>query len=307
MSQPAEKPSYPPGYSPAKVWTQDTSKDGGTFGNINRPIAGPTHEKDLPVGRHPIQLYSMGTPNGVKVTIMLEELLALGYSGAEYDAWLINISKGEQFSSGFVDINPNSKIPCMQDRSEDLEGQHVRVFESGSMLYYLSEKFGGEFVPKDLIGRTECRNWVFWLMGSAPYLGGGFGHFYSYAPIMIEYAIDRFSMEAKRQLSVLERRLTESPYLAGEEYSIADMAVWPWYGILVQGKIYNAGEFLSVHEYPHVLAWADKIALRPAVQRGKIVNKFWGETSEQLLERHESSDFDTNTYDKLLAAATPAP
>lgn len=281
-------------YVPPKVWTW-TKPNGGNFANINRPIAGPTHDKPLPVGRHPLQLYSMGTPNGVKVTIMLEELLALGHAGAEYDAWLIKIGDGDQFGSGFVEINPNSKIPAMLDRSGD---PPIRLFESGSILMYLAEKFDA-FLPKTGPARAETLNWLFWQMGSAPYLGGGFGHFYAYAPIKIEYAIDRFSMEVKRQLDVLDRRLAESPYLAGAEYTIADIAVFPWYGGLVKGWAYGAAEFLSVHEYKNVIRWADAIYDRPAVRRGRMVNRMTGEPSEQLRERHDASDFETKTQDKL--------
>ena len=286
-------------YVPPKVWTW-TQPNGGAFASINRPIAGPTHDKALPVGRHPLQLYSLGTPNGVKVTILLEELLALGHTGAEYDAWLINIRNGDQFGSGFVAVNPNSKIPALLDRS----GQNpVRVFESGSILLYLAEKFGA-FLPKDLAGRTETLNWLFWQMGSAPYLGGGFGHFYAYAPFKIEYAIDRFAMEVKRELDVLDRHLSDHEYLAGSEYTIADMAVFPWYGGLVKGWLYGASEFLSVGEYKHVQRWADLVFARPAVKRGRMVNRMTGEPSEQLPERHEASDFDTKTLDKLNGAAS---
>ncbi len=275
-----------PTYVPPKVWQPASS--GGAFANINRPIAGPTHEKALPVGKHPLQLYSLATPNGVKVTIMLEELLALGHSGAEYDAWLIKIGDGDQFSSGFVDVNPNSKIPALLDHSGE---KPVRVFESGSILVYLAEKFGA-LLPNDLAARTETLNWLFWQMGSAPYVGGGFGHFYAYAPEKFEYPINRFTMETKRQLDVLNRRLAESRYLAGDNYTIADIAVWPWYGGLVQNALYSAGEFLSVHEYTHVIRWADEIAARPAVIRGRKVNRTWGEESEQVAERHQASDLD---------------
>ncbi|ELX09287.1 putative GST-like protein [Janthinobacterium sp. HH01] len=274
-------------YLPPKVWTA-ASPSGGTFASINRPVAGATHDKELPVGKHPLQLYSLGTPNGVKVTIMLEELLALGHGGAEYDAWLIRINDGDQFSSGFVDINPNSKIPALVDRSGE---KPLRVFESGSILVYLAEKFGA-FLPKDLAARTETLNWLFWQMGSAPFLGGGFGHFYAYAPEKIEYAINRYAMEAKRQLDVLDRQLAEHRYVAGDEYTIADMAIWPWYGVLVLGKIYGAGEFLSVHEYKNVRRWADDIAARPAVIRGRKVNRTFGEPEEQVPERHSASDLD---------------
>jgi len=286
-----------PAYEPPKVWTWN-KESGGRFASINRPIAGPTHERELPVGRHPLQLYSLATPNGVKVTVMLEELLALGHKGAEYDAWLIDINNGDQFGSGFVAVNPNSKIPALLDRSGP---EPIRVFESGSILLYLAEKFGA-FLPGDIKARTECMSWLFWQMGSAPYLGGGFGHFYAYAPSKIEYAIDRFAMETKRQLDVLDRRLADSEYLAGE-YSIADIAVWPWYGALAKGLLYGAGEFLSVHEYKHVQRWTDQIAKRPAVLRGRMVNRAWGEPSSQLHERHNASDFETMTQDKIAEVA----
>jgi GST-like protein len=281
-------------YTPPKVWTWN-KESGGRFANINRPIAGPTQEKELPIGRHPLQLYSLGTPNGVKVTIMLEELLALGHSGAEYDAWLINIGNGDQFGSDFVDINPNSKIPALMDRSGD---KPIRVFESASILMYLAEKFG-EFLPTEPAQRAECLSWLFWQMGSAPYLGGGFGHFYAYAPTKIEYAIDRFAMEVKRQLDVLDRRLAESDYIAGDKYTIADMAIWPWYGGLVKGWQYGAAEFLQVEEYKNVVRWANLIFDRPTVQRGRMVNRMSGELSSQLRERHDASDFETKTQDKL--------
>ena len=281
-------------YTPPKVW-QWNKENGGRFANINRPIAGPTHEKVLPVGKHPLQLYSLATPNGVKVTVMLEELLALGHSGAEYDAWLIKISEGDQFGSGFVAVNPNSKIPALIDRSG---AAPIRVFESGSILLYLAEKFVA-FLPKDLPTRTETLNWLFWQMGSAPYLGGGFGHFYAYAPSKIEYAIDRFAMEVKRQLDVLDRRLADSDYLAGQEYTIADIAVFPWYGGLAKGWQYGAAEFLSVQDYKHVQRWADAILARPAVKRGRMVNRMAGAPSEQLRERHDAADFDTRTQDKI--------
>ena len=281
-------------YVPPKVWTWNKAS-GGRFANINRPIAGPTHEKDLPVGKHPMQLYSLGTPNGQKVTIMLEELLALGHAGAEYDAWLIRIHEGEQFSSGFVAVNPNSKIPALLDRSGPTP---IRVFESGAILMHLAEKFRA-FLPTEPAKRAECLSWLFWQMGSAPYLGGGFGHFYAYAPTKIEYAIDRFAMETKRQLDVLDRRLAESEYLGGADYTIADIAVWPWYGGLAKGLLYGAGEFLSVHEYRNVVRWADAIGSRPAVRRGRIVNRTQGESSAQLHERHDASDFDTKTQDKV--------
>jgi GSH-dependent disulfide-bond oxidoreductase len=285
-----------PTYTPPKIWTWNKAS-GGRFANINRPIAGPTHDKELPVGRHPLQLYSLGTPNGVKVTVMLEELLALGHVGAEYDAWLIRIHDGDQFGSGFVEVNPNSKIPALLDRSG---ARPVRVFESGAILMYLSEKFGGAFLPA--VGtpeRAECLSWLFWQMGSAPYLGGGFGHFYAYAPSKMEYPIDRFAMEVKRQLDVLDRRLSEAEYLAGNAYTVADVAVWPWYGALAKGLLYSAGEFLQVHEYKHVQRWTEQIAQRPAAKRGRMVNRTWGEASSQLHERHEASDFDTKTQDKV--------
>ena len=283
-------------YVPPKVWTWNKS-NGGQFANINRPVAGPTHDKDLPVGRHPLQLYSLGTPNGVKVTIMLEELLALGHSGAEYDAWLINIGNGDQFGSGFVAVNPNSKIPALVDRSGSTP---IRVFESGAILLYLAEKFGA-FLPTEAGARAECLSWLFWQMGSAPYLGGGFGHFYAYAPEKIEYAIDRFAMEVKRQLDVLERRLAESEYIAGSTYTIADMAIFPWYGGLAKGALYGAAEFLSVQDYKNVRRWADALVERAAVRRGRMVNRVYGEPSSQLHERHDASDFDTKTQDKLAA------
>ena len=284
-------------YVPPKVWTWD-KENGGQFANINRPIAGATHEKELPVGSHPLQLYSLATPNGVKVTVMLEELLAAGHTGAEYDAWLIRINEGHQFGSGFVAANPNSKIPALVDHSEP---NPVRVFESGAILQYLAEKFGA-FFPTHRAERAECLSWLFWQMGSAPFLGGGFGHFYAYAPQKFEYPINRYAMEVKRQLDVLDRQLAEHRFLAGDAYTIADMAVWPWYGTLVKGQLYEAGEFLSVHEYTNVLRWTDEIAQRPAVQRGRKVNRAWGEPSSQLHERHHSSDFDTKTEDKLAPA-----
>ena len=283
-------------YTPPKVWTWKKTTE-GRFANINRPIAGPTHDKELPVGRHPMQLYSLGTPNGQKVTIMLEELLALGHAGAEYDAWLIKIGDGEQFGSGFVAANPNSKIPALVDRSGP---KPIRVFESGAILLYLAEKFG-EFLPKDAALRAECLSWLFWQMGSAPYLGGGFGHFYAYAPLKIEYAIDRFAMETKRQLDVLDRRLGESRFLGGNDYTIADMAVWPWYGGLAKGLLYGGGEFLSVQDYKNVQRWADVIGERPAVKRGRIVNRLQGDPANQLHERHDASDFEKRTQDKLAA------
>ena len=285
-------------YTPPPVWTWNKA-NGGQFANINRPIAGATHDQALPVGRHPMQLYSLATPNGVKVTVMLEELLALGHAGAEYDAWLIKISEGQQFGSGFVAVNPNSKIPALMDHSGPTP---VRVFESGAILLHLAEKFGA-FVPSDPALRAECLSWLFWQMGSAPYLGGGFGHFYAYAPSKIEYAIDRFAMEVKRQLDVLDRRLGESAFLAGDTYTIADIAVWPWYGSLAKGVLYGAAEFLQVQDYRNVQRWADQIAERPAVQRGRMVNRTWGEPSSQLHERHEASDFDSKTQDKLAAPA----
>jgi GSH-dependent disulfide-bond oxidoreductase len=281
-------------YVPPKVWTW-SKPSGGRFASINRPVAGATHDKDLPVGRHPLQLYSLATPNGVKVTVMLEELLALGHAGAEYDAWLIRINEGEQFGSGFVAVNPNSKIPALLDRSGP---KPVRVFESGAILMYLAEKFGA-FLPAGGAERAECLSWLFWQMGSAPFLGGGFGHFYAYAPVKIEYAIDRYAMEVKRQLDVLDRRLAESPYLAGDDYTIADIAVWPWYGALAKGLLYGAGEFLQVREYSHVLRWTELIARRPAVKRGRMVNRVSGDPASQLHERHDAADFETRTQDKL--------
>jgi GSH-dependent disulfide-bond oxidoreductase len=281
-------------YTPPPVWTWNKDS-GGKFANINRPIAGATHDKELPVGRHPLQLYSLGTPNGVKVTVMLEELLELGHAGAEYDAWLIPISEGAQFGSGFVAVNPNSKIPALLDRSGP---QPVRVFESGAILLYLAEKFGA-FLPEDGAARAECLSWLFWQMGSAPFLGGGFGHFYAYAPAKIEYAIDRYAMEVKRQLDVLDRRLAETRYIAGDAYTIADMAIWPWYGALAKGQLYGAGDFLQVQSYEHVLRWTNDIARRPAAKRGRMVNRTWGEPSSQLHERHDASDFATKTQDKV--------
>jgi len=281
-------------YTPPKVWTWD-AENGGAFASINRPIAGPTHDKDLPVGKHPLQLHSLATPNGVKVTVMLEELLAAGY-GAEYDAWLVNIHEGDQFSSGFVDVNPNSKIPALFDKETG-----VRVFESGAILLYLAEKYRA-FLPRDLAARTETLNWLFWLQGSAPYLGGGFGHFYAYAPEKFEYPINRFAMEAKRQLDVLDQRLEDCEYLGGDDYSIADMATAPWYGAMVKGLSYNAGEFLDVTSYENVVRWADTVMNRPAYVRGRMVNKAWGEPSEQLRERHDASDFETQIWDKIKPA-----
>jgi GST-like protein len=288
-----------PDYTPPKVWTWNKA-NGGRFANINRPIAGATQEKELPVGRHPLQLYSLATPNGQKVTIMLEELLALGHAGAEYDAWLIRISEGDQFGSGFVAVNPNSKIPALMDRSGP---KPIRVFESGAILTYLAEKFGA-FLPTEPGARAECLSWLFWQMGSAPYLGGGFGHFYAYAPTKIEYAIDRFAMETKRQLDVLDRRLAETEYVAGSEYTIADMAIWPWYGGLAKGWLYNdSAEFLALQEYKNVQRWADAIFARPAVKRGRMVNRVTGDPASQLHERHDAGDFETKTQDKLTAAS----
>ena len=283
-------------YTPPRVWTWN-KENGGRFATINRPVAGPTHERDLPVGRHPLQLYSLGTPNGVKVTVMLEELLALGHRGAEYDAWLIRIGEGDQFGSGFVAVNPNSKIPALVDRGGP---RPIPVFESGAILLYLAEKFGA-FLPTEAAARAECLSWLFWQMGSAPYLGGGFGHFYAYAPTKIEYAIDRFAMEAKRQFDVLDRHLADNEYLAAGAYTIADMAVWPWYGGLAKGWLYDAAEFLQVQEYKNVQRWAEAIGRRPAVQRGRMVNRVTGDPSSQLHERHEASDFETKTQDKLAA------
>ncbi len=285
-------------YTPPAIWKWDKGS-GGKFANINRPVAGATHEKELPIGRHPLQLYSLATPNGVKITVMLEELLALGHTGAEYDAWLIKINDGEQFGSGFVAANPNSKIPALIDRSG--VGRHggvpIRVFESGAILLYLAEKFGA-FLPTQTAARAECLSWLFWQMGSAPFLGGGFGHFYAYAPAKLEYPIDRYAMEVKRQLDVLDQRLAQAEYLAGDEYTIADVAVWPWYGALVNGVLYGAGEFLQVQEYTHVKRWSDTIAARPAVKRGRMVNRTWGPPATQLHERHDASDFETQTQDK---------
>jgi len=284
-------------YVPPKVWTWNKAS-GGRFASINRPIAGATHDEELPVGKHPLQLYSLATPNGVKVTVMLEELLALGHAGAEYDAWLIRIHNGDQFGSGFVAANPNSKIPALMDHSGP---KPIRVFESGAILLYLAEKFGA-FIPTEPEARAACLSWLFWQMGSAPYLGGGFGHFYAYAPTKIEYAIDRFAMEVKRQLDVLDRHLAGSEYLAGAEYTIADMAVWPWYGALAKGLLYSGGEFLQVQEYKNVQRWTEQIATRPAVKRGRMVNRATGVPASQLHERHDASDFDTQTQDKLAAA-----
>ncbi|WP_299410919.1 glutathione-dependent disulfide-bond oxidoreductase [Acaryochloris sp. IP29b_bin.148] len=281
-------------YTPPKVWQWD-SESGGTWAKINRPIAGPTHEQDLTVGQHPLQLYSMATPNGQKVTIMLEELLALGESGAEYDAYLIKIGEGDQFSSGFVDVNPNSKIPALVDHSTS---PPTRVFESGAILLYLAEKFG-QLLPTEHAARTECLSWLFWQMGSAPYLGGGFGHFYSYAPTKIEYCINRFTMEVKRQLDVLNRHLETHSFMVGDDYSIADIAIWPWYGGVIRNTLYDAAEFIDASSYTHVVRWAQDIADRPAVQRGRMVNRTWGALSEQLHERHDADDFNTKTQDKL--------
>jgi GST-like protein len=283
-----------PTYTPPKVWKWD-SNNGGKFSNINRPIAGPTHEKELPVGEHPFQLYSLATPNGVKATVMFEELLEKGIKEAEYDAWLIRITEGDQFSSGFVKVNPNSKIPAMLDRSVD---PAIRVFESGSILFYLAEKFDA-FLPRDPAKRTETMNWLFWQMGSAPFLGGGFGHFYAYAPEKYEYPINRYTMEVKRQLDVLDRQLADNQYIAGDEYTIADMAIWPWYGALVKNMVYEAAEFLEAHTYTNVVRWTDEVAKRPAVKRGRMVNKAWGDLASQLHERHDASDFDLRTQDKL--------
>ena len=289
-------PSDSPPYTPPKVWTWNKA-NGGRFANINRPGSGATHDKALERGKHPLQLYSLGTPNGVKVTVMLEELLALGHSGAEYDAWLVRIHEGDQFSSGFVAANPNSKIPALVDHSG---AEPVRVFESGAILLYLAEKFG-TLVPTDPALRAECMSWLFWQMGSAPYLGGGFGHFYAYAPFKMEYPIDRFSMEVKRQMDVLNQRLAHSQFVAGDSYTIADIAIWPWYGGMAKGQMYEAGEFLQVSEYTHVIRWADEIAKRPAVRRGRMVNRVMGPLENQLHERHDASDFDTRTQDKLQA------
>ena len=285
------------GYTPPKVWTWE-KESGGRFANINRPIAGPTHDKELPVGQHPLQLYSLATPNGVKVTVLLEELLALGHSGAEYDAWPIRIGDGDQFGSGFVAVNPNSKIPALLDRGG---AEPIRVFESGAILIYLAEKFG-EFLPTEPAKRAECLSWLFWQMGSAPYLGGGFGHFYRYAPERFEYPINRFTMETKRQLDVLDRRLGEAAYIAGDDYTIADIAIWPWYGQVVRNVVYEAAEFLEAHTYTNVVRWAEEIAKRPAVERGRKVNKLNGPLEDQLHERHDASDFDTKTQDKIEAA-----
>jgi GST-like protein len=293
--------STPQEYAPPKVWTWDQG-NGGKFANINRPVSGATQTKELPIGRHPMQLYSLATPNGVKVSVMLEELLEKGHAGAEYDAWLIKINEGEQFGSGFVAANPNSKIPALFDHSGDAP---VRIFESGAILQYLAEKFDA-FMPTGAAARAECLSWLFWQMGSAPFLGGGFGHFYAYAPAKFEYPINRYAMEVKRQLDVLDRQLADNRFVAGPDYTIADMAIWPWYGTLVKGQLYEAGEFLSVHEYKNVLRWTDEIAQRPAVQRGRKVNRAWGEPSSQLHERHEASDFDDKTQDKLVSPSNDA-
>ncbi len=284
-------------YTPPAVWTWHKA-NGGQFASINRPVAGPTHDKALPIGKHPLQLYSLGTPNGQKVTVMLEELLAAGHTGAEYDAWLIRINEGEQFGSGFVEVNPNSKIPALMDHSGP---EPIRIFESGAILVYLAEKFGA-FLPTEPARRAECLSWLFWQMGSAPFLGGGFGHFYAYAPTKIEYAIDRYAMEVKRQMDVLDRRLAEHRYLGGDEYTIADMAAWPWYGALSKGQLYNAGEFLQVHTYTNVVRWAEEIAQRPGARRGRMVNRTFGDPASQLHERHDASDFDTKTQDKQVAS-----
>lgn len=284
-------------YFPPKVWTWDKAS-GGRFANINRPIAGPTHEKELPVGKHPLQLYSLGTPNGIKVTVMLEELLAAGHKGAEYDAWLIRISEGDQFGSGFVEVNPNSKIPALLDRSGPMP---IRIFESGAILVHLAEKFDA-FLPQEQPARAETLSWLFWQMGSAPFLGGGFGHFYAYAPTKLEYPINRYAMEVKRQLDVLDRRLADNEFIAGDVYTIADMAIWPWYGGLVKGWQYGAAEFLAVQDYKNVVRWAEQLFARPAVKRGRMVNRVVGDPSEQLHERHDAGDFETRTQDKLANA-----
>ncbi len=298
MTEKSPADNFPAGYEPPKVWTWDKA-NGGAFANINRPIAGPTHDKELPVGKHPLQLYSLATPNGVKVGIMLEELLAAGHSGAEYDAWPIRIGDGDQFGSGFVEVNPNSKIPALMDHAPKGGGEPVRIFESASILLYLAEKFGA-FLPSDLRARTETFNWLFWQMGSAPFLGGGFGHFYAYAPIRIQYAIDRYAMEVKRQLDVLDRHLADNQFMAGSEYTIADMAIWPWYGAIALGQAYgDAGTFLDVQTYKNVQRWTAEIAARPAVQRGRKVNRLSGDPADQLHERHDASDFDTKTQDKI--------
>lgn len=303
MTEKSPADNFPAGYEPPKVWTWEKG-NGGAFANINRPIAGPTHDKDLPVGKHPLQLYSLATPNGVKVTIMLEELLAAGHAGAEYDAWPIRIGDGDQFGSGFVAVNPNSKIPALMDHAPAGGGAPVRVFESASILLYLAEKFGA-FLPSALRARSETFNWLFWQMGSAPFLGGGFGHFYAYAPMRIQYAIDRYAMEVKRQLDVLDRHLADNRFMAGDDYTIADMAIWPWYGNLALNQAYgDAGTFLDVQSYGNVQRWTAEIAARPAVKRGRMVNRLSGDPSEQLHERHDAADFDTKTQDKLEANGT---
>ncbi|WP_432349819.1 glutathione-dependent disulfide-bond oxidoreductase (plasmid) [Shinella yambaruensis] len=303
MTEKSPADNFPAGYEPPKVWTWEKG-NGGAFANINRPIAGPTHDKDLPVGKHPLQLYSLATPNGVKVTIMLEELLAAGHAGAEYDAWPIRIGDGDQFGSGFVAVNPNSKIPALMDHAPAGGGAPVRVFESASILLYLAEKFGA-FLPSALRARAETFNWLFWQMGSAPFLGGGFGHFYAYAPMRIQYAIDRYAMEVKRQLDVLDRHLADNRFMAGDDYTIADMAIWPWYGNLALNQAYgDAGTFLDVQSYGNVQRWTAEIAARPAVKRGRMVNRLSGDPSEQLHERHDAADFDTKTQDKLEANGT---
>jgi GST-like protein len=298
MTEKSPADNFPAGYELPKVWTWEKG-NGGQFASINRPIAGPTHDKDLPVGKHPLQLYSLATPNGVKVTIMLEELLAAGHSEAEYDAWPIRIGDGDQFGSGFVEVNPNSKIPALMDRAPAGGGPPLRVFESASIMLYLAEKFGA-FLPTELRARTETFNWLFWQMGSAPFLGGGFGHFYAYAPMHIKYAIDRYAMEVKRQMDVLDRHLAENRFMAGADYTIADMAIWPWYGNLALGQAYgDAGTFLDVQTYANVQRWTAEIAARPAVKRGRMVNRLTGDPAEQLHERHDASDFDTKTQDKI--------
>ncbi len=298
MTDKSPADNFPAGYEPSKVWTWDKG-NGGQFANINRPIAGPTQTKELPIGKHPLQLYSLGTPNGVKVTILLEELLAAGHAGAEYDAWLINIGEGDQFGSGFVDINPNSKIPALLDHAPKDGGKPIRLFESASIMTYLAEKFGA-FLPTETRSRAETLNWLFWQMGSAPFVGGGFGHFYAYAPIKIKYAIDRYAMETKRQLDVLDRHLADNRFMAGDEYTIADMAIWPWYGNLALGQVYgDAGDFLEVQSYTNLQRWTAEVFARPAVKRGRMVNRTSGEPSEQLRERHDAADFDTKTADKV--------
>lgn len=298
MTDKSPADNFPAGYEPSRVWTWEKG-NGGQFANINRPIAGPTQTKELPVGKHPLQLYSLGTPNGVKVTILLEELLAAGHAGAEYDAWLINIGEGDQFGSGFVDINPNSKIPALLDHAPKDGDKPIRLFESASIMTYLAEKFGA-FLPTETRSRAETLNWLFWQMGSAPFVGGGFGHFYAYAPIKIKYAIDRYAMETKRQLDVLDRHLADNRFMAGDEYTIADMAIWPWYGNLALGQVYgDAGDFLEVQSYTNLQRWTAEVFARPAVKRGRMVNRTSGEPSEQLRERHDAADFDTKTADKV--------